>query len=44
MQAESKVENTAPANFDRPLRYPNVVVTSDQRFSEGYLAEFCALF
>jgi len=26
MQAEAKVESTAPANFDRPLRYPNVVV------------------
>ena len=26
MQAESNVENTPPANFDRPLRYPNVVV------------------
>ena len=26
MQAESNVENTAPANFARPLRYPNVVV------------------
>ena len=26
MQAEAKVESTAPVNFDRPLRYPNVVV------------------
>jgi hypothetical protein len=26
MQVEPKVESTAPANFDRPLRHPNVVV------------------
>ena len=26
MQAEPKIESAAPANFDRPLRYPNVVV------------------